>query len=700
MATASELKRQRERLREFTDPAYAEKRKADRQRSSAKAKKAAIGRRPFEGCDGEGVKVTQADGSIRSEYHLFRMGERQLYTGKRLTTIELLTFILAHPPETELVGFAFEYDVSNILIDLEPEKMAHVLSEAKPGKGKAWTRLYVRGHPPIGVMWLPNNYLKVCRLQKKGSQVNAVPGSVRMIQDVFAFFQSAFVAAVSAAGLMSEAEYAAMAAMKADRAAFNVIDDEIMAYCADECRLLARLMEDFRDKVEHVEQLTGKKIRPRTWNGPGKMASSLFRQEEIMRREEAEKLLPIDLRGMAQAAYYGGRFEIGRIGFIDAPCYGHDINSAYPAAAQRLPCLAHGTWRVATATELTARFADPGDCSTFVAKARFFHPKTATWCGLPFRRKNPSRLTWPRQGCGVYWSVEIRSAVKLDAYIELQDGWLYEKAPHCDCRPFGALAYLYEARRQMGKTQAGRPLKLVVNSAYGKLAQRIGEAPYQNFIWAGLITAETRAQINLAIAEDPQSILMVATDGIYATRCLSLAAGDGLGQWDLSEHPEGLFLVKPGLYWNLIDRNDQRKIKSRGLSPRFFARCVSGFETAWSHTITAWQRGERPAAPFHPVQVEQFYSLRLAQARKDKTLACQWKEEERRITFEFRDKRQAGKLEGRSLRLDPLAGWPDEWSHVVVTATEAADFRNAFVMSELERAAQPQAPDLRMPMAN
>jgi hypothetical protein len=697
MTTAAQLKRQRIKERERTDPVF----RAKRREYSARSKKAAIARRPFEGCDGEGVKVTMPDGSIRSEYHLFRMGERQLYTGKRLTTIELLTFILAHPADTELVGFAFEYDVSNILIDLPPDKLKHVLQEAKAGKGKAWTRLYFRGHPPIGVMWLANNYLKVCQLQKKpDGQVVAKPGSVRMIQDVFAFFQSSFVVAIKAAGLMSEEEMAQIARMKAERAAFNVIDAEIMDYCADECRLLARLMEDFRDKVEHVEQLTGKKIRPRTWNGPGKMASTLFRQEEILRREAAEKLLPIDLRGMAQAAYYGGRFEVGRIGFIDQPCYGHDINSAYPAAAQRLPCLAHGSWRSATADELSQRFADPADRSTFVAKAHFSHPKSSAWCGLPFRRKNPSRLTWPRQGSGVYWSVEIRSAEKLNAFIELQDGWIYEKAPGCDCKPFGALAYLYEARRQMGKTQAGRPLKLVVNSAYGKLAQRIGEAPYQNFIWAGLITAETRAQINLAIAEDPQSILMVATDGIYSTRRLSLVSGDGLGQWDMSEHPEGLFLVKPGLYWNLIDQNDQRKIKSRGLSPRFFASQVSGFETAWSETLAAWQRGERPAAPFHPVPVEQFYSLRLAQARKDKTLACQWMKEERRITFEFRDKRQAGKLEGRSLRLEPLPGWPGEWSHVVVTAQEASDFRNAFAMSELERAAQPQAPDLRMPMVS
>ena len=63
------------------------------------------------------------------------------------------------------------------------------------------------------------------------------------------------------------------------------------------------------------------------------------------------------------------------------------------------------------------------------------------------------------------------------------------------------------------------------------LAQRIGKAAFANMIWAGLITAITRAKLNDAIALDPLNILMLATDALYSLQPLDLPLGDRLGQW-------------------------------------------------------------------------------------------------------------------------------------------------------------------------
>src|ERR1700722_10398741 len=76
--------------------------------------------RPFVGCDGEGAR----DAAGPASYVLFRIGKRELCRdGARLTTPELLSFILGHPsPDDILVGFFFEYDVSNILYDVPPAR--------------------------------------------------------------------------------------------------------------------------------------------------------------------------------------------------------------------------------------------------------------------------------------------------------------------------------------------------------------------------------------------------------------------------------------------------------------------------------------------------------------------------------------------------------------------------------------------------
>lgn len=71
--------------------------------------------KPFTGCDGEGCGKDELG---RQLYMLFRMGERELFTGHHLRTEELLNFICDHPANEILVGFAFGYDVTMILRDL------------------------------------------------------------------------------------------------------------------------------------------------------------------------------------------------------------------------------------------------------------------------------------------------------------------------------------------------------------------------------------------------------------------------------------------------------------------------------------------------------------------------------------------------------------------------------------------------------
>src|SRR5205823_4313064 len=97
--------------------------------------------------------------------------------------------------------------------------------------------------------------------------------------------------------------------------------------------------------------------------------------------------------------------------------------------------------------------------------------------------------------------------------------------------------YAERARLKQSGHGGEKVLKLGLNSIYGKLAQGLGykgkAPPYQSYLWAGMITAGTRAQIlNLATLA-PEGLVMVATDGIFFDREIPVEVTGGLGGLEL-----------------------------------------------------------------------------------------------------------------------------------------------------------------------
>jgi hypothetical protein len=404
------------------------------------------------------------------------------------------------------------------------------------------------------------------------------------------------------------------------------------------------------------------------WDGAGRIAHYMLKTHGARRRADLERKHQKGLLTAAHAAYYGGRFEVTRLGHIDEPVIEADINSAYPAGLQHAPCHVHGRWRktpAATLQKLLGR-----QSALFVAPVAFHHPKSAFLCGLPFRQDSGT-LMWPRDGRGTYWSTELRSARALGCRVTIEaPGWLYER--HCECRPYEWLHRYYDARRALGKAHKGIPIKLGINSVYGKLAQRVGNSPWQNPIDAGLATAWTRAQLNLAAAAaGPRNVVMLATDAFYLVNgsgkeCrppLTLVEGDGLGQWDVKIH-KGLFIAQPGLYW--APRGDSHRVKTRGISPKFFAPMVPQFHRAWSGYLRRQTRfensvadilaGNAPVIPYVIVKTTIFVGIRLAMHRRAYGDLCRWLPNPRMISFDWKEKRGLAAIAGRSLILQPKPG--------------------------------------------
>lgn len=625
--------------------------------------------RPFVGIDGEGAGT---DEHGRQLYMLLRAGDRELFTGKPLSTRECLGFLAGLPKGPLYVGFSIGYDITMMLRDLPRERVMRLLDERRMDH-RNWMF-----HAGFAIQWLPKNYISIGRSyharDPDGRMVERIlKGSVRTFYEVFGFFQKSFLKVLHEFDVGSLADRETIERNKAARGNFageGLTDDMFCPfltqnerdYCALEVGFLAELMEQFR------QLCYGAGIRPRTWNGAGKLSAALHRDHDTITAQRVAEVMPTHcecpacvsgtLPAMASRAYYGGRFETTRHGPVEAPdfcahgpnlpyLYEYDIRSAYPAEMVKLPCLEHGRWLAQSPREL----AQLPDDALFIAPVRFKHvfDGRPNLCGLPVRQKD-GRIFWPVEGNGVYWSTELRAAALLGCRVRYTGpGWLFIRG--CECRPFDWLERLYRYRQSLGGSLRGYPIKLGINGTYGKLVQRVGEPKWSNLIWGGLITAGTRGQLMRAAAHNPEAVIMLATDGLFSREPLPLDIGPNLGQWEVSRHAR-LLIVQPGVYFGAS------RPKTRGVSPSFFHREDAGgepytmrFERAWREFAAARHGSDPVKTPGVSLPVRLFVGTKQAYRRGKLETAGRWVEADRLFSYRWTGKR------GAALAWEGETGW-------------------------------------------
>jgi hypothetical protein len=387
-------------------------------------------------------------------------------------------------------------------------------------------------------------------------------------------------------------------------------DRELEAsYSVLECKTLCRIMDRLRQLCKGVGYpLT-------SYYGAGSVASSMLRIEKV-KDHIAEP--PAKMRGPVTRAYFGGRFETARLGPVGTVHYS-DINSAYPAEIAKLPCLACGRWKPAT-NGLTP------DASLWRVRwdGWFDH-----WGPLPYRSKHQS-ITFPMNGLGWYWGAEVRAALAYcrtipGARLELEAGWVFEHG--CDHEPFTFVRNVYAERQRLKEIPGDHSnivLKLGLNSLYGKTAQTVGKPAYASMVWAGMITAGTRAKILGAITEAPETVVAVATDSVTSTAPLHLPISPALGDWDY-ETVEDLFVAGDGLSHAPDNR---KRTRSRGAHPN---------EMVWPMIREEWDRhGINGKVTF---QIVRFHGIAIATVRNRDDLCGKWLTEDRTLKFASSGKR-------------------------------------------------------------
>lgn len=536
---------------------------------------------PFVGVDGEGGNLD--DGS--HTYHMLRIGDRYV-------TNNFLDFIALAPNKHIYVSFFFDYDVTMMLRHL-PEQTIRTLLDA----GEAWYGRY-----------------RLAYRARKEFTVRA-HGTQTTINDVGTFFQSAFITALKRWQVGTPEQLEAIGDGKEQRANFGPLTPEIIHYNQLECLLLVELMEKFRRACSVIGYL------PRRWQGPGQLAKAMLKAHNVPTTDQLPEPNLAGIWEAAQAAYYGGRFETSAVGPVNCEIDSWDIGSAYPYATTQLPCLQHVTWHP------SKEIVPEG-----LYKVDYTH-NHQMWYTLPHRRRDGS-ICYPRSGAGWYWGIELLAAMQAGCQPRVRHGYQWHST--CQHRLFDFMHRLYSVRKSIGKTEAGWALKLAMNSVYGVTAQSIGRAPYANPIYAGLITAITRAKLLDAIRHSPNDVFMLATDGLYCrSGALPLEESSSLGGWELTRFPSGMYIVQPGVYFvghkSTCEPggNCDCHPKTRGVPLRVIERDEADVKAAW--------RGDRTDG--HPVQLRQFIGLRLAAARGKLDTAGTWADVTKTITYDWVTKR-------------------------------------------------------------
>lgn len=482
------------------------------------------------GIDGEGVgrkphryvMLACSDGDVI---------ERQ----KGLRTTECLDFFLRlSTRDVRMCGYYLSYDWTQILRDLPDESLYRLFrpdTRAKPeseGKGFEWIdwegyRLHWLAH----AMWIGDDERSV------------------VVWDLGRYYQGPFVGALKDWGIAPEVQDR-IEKMKRKRAVFSWRDrTKIREYCLSECRALSELAT----ALERAHTEAG--IIPRGWHGPGSTAGALLSREGIKEKRGSH---PPAVLIAAQVAYVGGRAEISCSGRIKRPVYGYDITSAYPYHASSLPCLQHSRWYRST-SERALEKAEWAIVSGDIDRC------TVDWGPLPVRLRNGS-IVFPRGGARGYWYRDEWLMARSWPNTRLRFDHAFILRSECECKPFAFIRSVFAERLRVGKsTGAGRILKLAMNSVYGKLAQNSGSAQYQSRLWAGMITSGTRAQVLSLMIDHKRldSVIMVATDGVFSTEERETGPVV-LGGWERNDYPDGVTLVRPGIYWS-----GDGKLRARGL---------------------------------------------------------------------------------------------------------------------------------------
>lgn len=550
--------------------------------------------RPFIAWDGEGEGGS--DGTP-SHYILFGASTGDTVSSRKLRAtecFELLVRVGKEHPNAIHVFFSGNYDVTMMMASLPDEKQTQLAKE-----GKTYFRQY-------RIVFMPKKWFEITD-REMGVKVK--------VFDIFTFFACSAMRAWEEY-LGDDPRLVTVKEGKDKRSGFTYGDiDYIRSYMGLELELYVALVTKLRLLLSELD------VHPTGWYGPGAVSGAVMKKFGI--KKAMDKELPSEIVKASQHAYFGGRFEQFKTGKYVGDVYSYDIRSAYPHALRLVPNLQKGFWNYRECSgignavvQLTEEVPDFSLWHVRYRKRE--DPATTFLTPSPFPYRDRSHAVhYPNRVEGWYWGTEAKAAIRTSAVGDVEVVGIWEFVEHdSNDRPFGFLEELYEQRAKWKRE--GNPVqlaaKLVLNSIYGKLAQRVGwdeekntSPTWHQLEWAGFAVATCRAAIGGAIAQSPGHVIAVETDGIYTTTPLVFPPDTGkLGDWE-SERFDGIIYVQSGVYWirkdlGYDDSYNWNKVRIRGFGAGDIDRDVVERGLEELSPLTAHTRRFAAITGFHGTQ--------------------------------------------------------------------------------------------------
>lgn len=572
--------------------------------------------REFVAWDGEGINLK---GPNRPQsYVLFGSTKGHIQSSEGLSTFQCLDHIVEtgrDHPQSVHIGFAFGYDSNMIVASLSPVTLERL-------HRNGWVRVKRE------VSNVEMTYV-ISWAKSKWFQVSRYTGKERLtvrIFDIFGFFMCSALQAWDDMGL-AVPEFVRKG--KDDRATFTLEDltsGAVQRYWFAENQLYAQLADELRKRVYNAG------LRITQWYGPGALASYKLREQRVKPHMAVSNE---DIRRAARYAYAGGRFELYKIGRITKPIYGLDLNSAYPHAISLLPSMVDGEWRHVDYPSTLEAF---GVYRIELESGSGFERRVAP----VFHRDRSHNISYPWGTRGWYWSPDARSAQRFGGTV--LEGWEYVGSTE---RPFEWVSDVYRTRRDWKRRgiSAQLALKLLLNSIYGKMAQRVGWdetkrrlPPFHQLEWAGWVTSYVRARLFRLMTHIPwEDLIAVETDGLYTTMtpdALNIVDSEELGDWGVSQYDEMMY-VQSGLAW--LRHGNEWEVKRRGLDRDTFT-----LDDCRTYLQRLHSKPSRAAPwPVYSGTTTRFCGLGQALARRGPVLDrhCVWTTDKRDINVGQQGKR-------------------------------------------------------------
>lgn len=314
--------------------------------------------------------------------------------------------------------------------------------------------------------------------------------------------------------------------------------NEVRDYCVSDCILTKELAENW---IKTFYDTFG--FYPVNWISSGYLAEKVLINNDIFVPKFNE--ISYEVQELARQSFYGGRFELIQRGFI-GECYLYDINSAYPFALTTLLDITNGKWIRTNKIHpkakigfffILAEIADAVKISPF-----------------PFRKKNGT-ICYP---CG-----KFKTFVTLDELNMVDDPRIkyiilesYQFIPNKNCdypfKKFIEDQYSRRMKLQQEKNQLERAIKIILNSIYGKTAQKTNRTMGNLFnpVIAAYITGFARSQLYKFVKSYniENETVAFATDSIAVRKKIPNLHSDKLGEMKLDKEGFDVIFLSNGFY--------------------------------------------------------------------------------------------------------------------------------------------------------